>query len=66
MLRAPANFPHPLLHPLPYAPQPLLRLLPSLLTGLQVRQRAALNLGELTRMSMRADQLVAGEWGMDS
>lgn len=26
----------------------------------QVRQRAALNLGELTRMSMRADQLVAG------
>ena len=36
------------------------------MTGLQVRQRAALNLGELTRMSMRADQLVAGEWGMGS
>lgn len=28
---------------------------------LQVRQRAALNLGDLTRMSMRADQLVSGK-----
>jgi hypothetical protein len=32
----------------------------------QVRHRAALNLGELARMSMRADALVAGGWGAEA
>jgi hypothetical protein len=36
--------------------------LPLLPACLQVRQRAARNLGDLARMSMRADQLVTGRW----
>lgn len=47
--------PHPRPSPLPAA-CPFLPPLPA-----QVRQRAATNLGELTRLSMRADQLVSGE-----